>query len=67
MAEDTSPNVSYRKLDPDKLSFFDLCLELRRQIYEEYFRTDEIYNIHLVTLDRFSKKATRNRQNLYRV
>ena len=46
MASTTS--VTYAKINPAKLSFFDLSREIRKMIYKEYFAAVSDYTLHLV-------------------
>ena len=44
----TTSTVSYRKIDSQRLSFFDLPTEVRDKVYEEYFALPERLTIHLI-------------------
>ena len=44
----TAGGVSYRKIDPYKLSIFDLPAEVRENVYKEYFAQPESLYLHLI-------------------
>ena len=48
MASNARAGIVYTKIDPSKLSFVDLPLEVREKIEKEYFLPAENYTIHLI-------------------
>ena len=44
----TTQSVIYRKIDPRKISFFDLPVEVREEVHKAYFARQKRLTIHLV-------------------